>query len=129
MTLSGMNMDNSTLCATLTPSEVCLVVEQYREGRFSREFHEHVPKSRLSKEGRLHLLRALVVHFSQMGPETIVRCYLNKRGRNPEAVNGFPFHVTYPERGVLRTYCGANTNAWSDEVIAPADFRKMSKAV
>jgi hypothetical protein len=93
--------ENYKLCETLKPAEICLVVEHYSQGVFAREFHEHVPKSRLSQEARLNLLRALVVHFSGMGPERIVGCYLNSPGRKPEAINGFPFHVTYPERGVL----------------------------
>ncbi len=69
--------ENYKLGKTLKPSEVCLVAEQYEAGTFTRKFHKHVPRYRLSNEVRLHLLRALVIHFSALGAETIVHCYLN----------------------------------------------------
>ena len=112
------------LCDRLKPSEICLVVEQYIKGIFIRKFHEHVPKSRLSHDARINLLRALVIHFSGIGAETIVRCYLNKRGRAPEADNRLRIVTSYPEPGVLRAYCGSNTAAWSDQVIAPSKFHR-----
>jgi hypothetical protein len=115
--------ENYKLCDTLEPFEICLVVEQYTEGTFTRKFHEHVPKHRLSNDSRLNLLRALVVQFSSLGPETLVHCYLNTRGRTPPFDNSLLIAVSYPEPGVLRTYCGTNTKAWSDQVIMPASFR------
>ncbi len=114
--------ENHKLCDRLTPSETCLVVEQYKEGIFIREFHEHVPKSRLSRDAQTNLLRALVIHFSGVGAETILRCYLNERGKTP-ASNRIRFETTYPEPGVLRRYCGTDTTAWSDQVIVPEKFR------
>jgi hypothetical protein len=117
--------ENYKLCDRLKPSEICLVVEQYNtEGTFTRKFHEHVPKSRLSNDARGNLLRALVIHFSAIGAETIVGCYLNTRGRTPAADNRLRMVTSYPEPGVLRLYCGANTVAWSDLVIAPVNFRR-----
>ena len=113
---------NHELCDRLTYSETCLVVEQYQEGVFIRKFHEHVPKHRLSKDGRIHLLRALVIHFSGVGAETILRCYLNERGKTPVA-NRLRVVTSYPEPGVLRTYCGSDTSAWSDQVIVKEKFR------
>lgn len=59
--------ENYKLCERLKPSDLCLVVEQYQEGKFLRKFHEHVPKSRLSEDARRSLLCALVMHFSGMG--------------------------------------------------------------
>lgn len=119
--------ENYKLCERLKPSELCLVVEQYQEGKFLRKFHEHVPKSRLSEDARRSLLRALVMHFSGMGAESIVHCHLNSRGRTPAFSNRLKLDVSYPEPGVLRTYCGANTKAWSDHVIDPTTFRGGSE--
>jgi hypothetical protein len=115
--------DNYNLCDSLTPLDTCFVVEKYDNGTFIRKFHEHVPKSRLSADARTSVLRALVMHFSGMGAESIVRCHLNKRGRTPAFDNRLFMVVSYPEPGVLRTYCGANTIAWSDQVIVPTKFR------
>ena len=115
--------ENYKLCDGLKPAETCLVVEQYVEGSFTRRFHKHVPAHRLSNDARVNLLRALVVQFASLGPETLVRCYLNTKGGTPSADNSLPIVVSYPEPGVLRTYCGTNTKAWSDQVIAPGSFR------
>jgi hypothetical protein len=116
------------LCDHLKPSEVCLVVEQYTEGTFIRIFHQHVPKSRLSDDARRNLLRALVIRFSGIGAETVVHCYLNERGLVPAADNSLKMDVSYPEPGVLRLYCGANTKAWSDQVIAKWKFRQPDES-
>ena len=115
--------ENHKLCDSLKPREICLVVEQYTKGVFIRKHHEHVPKSRLSNDARINLLRALVIHFSKVGAETIVRCYVNKRVGEPLADNRLRITTSYPEPGVLRQYCGSNTVAWSDEVIGPNKFR------
>ena len=115
--------ENYKLCDALKASEICLVVEQYAEGSFTREFHEHVPRYRLSNESRVNLLRALVVQFSSLGPERLVRCYLNTKARTPPSDNSLLILVSYPEPGVLRTYCGTDTRAWSDQVVAPSGFR------
>ncbi len=109
--------EHHKLCDRLKPSEICVVVEQYTEGIFIRKFHEHVPKSRLSIDARINLLRALVIHFSGLGAETIVRCFLNKRGKTPAANDSLRIETSYPEPGVLRDYCGSNTVAWSDQVM------------
>lgn len=111
------------LCETLTPSDVCFVVEKYSEGDFLRKFHKHIPKRRLSKESCRNLLQALVLHFSAMSPESIVRCCVNNRPGDPVAAP-LTWHVTYPEPGVIRKYCGANTKAWSDQVVHEPDFRR-----
>jgi hypothetical protein len=117
--------ENYSLCETLTASEICFVVEQYSEGNFIRQFHEHVPKSRFSQDARLNVLRALVMHFSGMGASEIVRCHMNGRGRRraPNTRSELDMIVTYPEAGALRTYCGINTHAWSDQVISASSFR------
>jgi hypothetical protein len=66
------------LCDRLKPSEICLVVEQYREGVYLRKFHEHIKKSGLNSDTRINLLRALVIYFSGSNAETIVRCHLGE---------------------------------------------------
>jgi hypothetical protein len=113
------------LCPDLKPKEICLVMEQYSEGKFNRLYHEHVPAHRLSDERRGYLLMSLVCRCAQMHPETIVRSYLNKRGSKPSADSSLKMDVIYPERGVLRTYCGGNVKAWSDQVVNPSLFRRQ----
>jgi hypothetical protein len=118
--------DNFNLCPQLRPTDVCLVLEQYKEGKFERRFHTHVPKSRLSEDAKINLLKALVVRFdgeSGMGAEHIVNCYINKKGKIPRAAGDLRFETRYPEPGVIRCYCGTNTKAWSDQVIAKSKFR------
>jgi hypothetical protein len=115
--------ENYKPCPELQSGELCLVVEQYREGQFDRQFHEHIPRTRLSADGKANLLRALVIKFGGIGPEQIVRAYLNTKGKRPPADNGLRIHTSYPEAGVLRHYCGTNTHAWIDDVIAPSKFR------
>ena len=80
------------LCPDLLGTDVCLVVEQYREGDFERRFHKHVPRALLSDGARAELLRALVARFSERaGPsaEQIVSVYLNASGDNPPPTNTF----------------------------------------
>lgn len=115
--------ENHKLCPDLRAKEICLVVEQYRDGTIERKFHMHVPQHRLSETSLGYLLRALVLKFENNEPLTIVRSFLNDRGKNPSAHN-FNSHVTYPEPGVLRKYCGGDTCAWADQVILPSSFRK-----
>src|SRR6266851_7957971 len=115
--------ENYKLCETLKPSDVCIVVEQYDKGNFTQQFHEHVPKLRLSDDARRNLMRALVMCFSEMGGESIVRCHLNSRGKIPAADNRLNMVTSYPEPGVFRTYCGTNTKSWIDQVITPDQFR------
>jgi hypothetical protein len=118
--------ENFKLCHDLQPTDLCLVVEQYKGGVFERRFHKHVPNSRLSNDARIHLLKALVVRFygeSGMGAEHIVNCYLNPRGKSPPAAADLRIKTSYPEPGVLRCYCGGDTVAWSDQVIAKLKFR------
>jgi hypothetical protein len=55
--------DNQKLCEKLKPKEICLVVEQYTEGIFERQFHEHIPKRRLSESALQNLLQALAFKF------------------------------------------------------------------
>jgi len=116
--------ENYKLCDRLRPSEICLVVEQYDEGKNIRKFHQHVAKSRLSRDARINLLRTLVLHFSRVQAETIVRCYLNARARVPSADERLRIVQSYPEAGVIRFYCGSDTVAWSDQVIIEKDFRQ-----
>ena len=117
--------ENHKLCAELKPKEICLVLEQYTQGKFIRQYHEHVPAYRLSNDSRTNLLCALVIRFSGLDAETIVRCHLNTRGKKPPTdVGHLRCAVSRPERGVLRCYCGTDTIAWSDQVIRASEFRQ-----
>ena len=119
--------ENFKLCAELKPRECCLVFEQYRDGEFTREYHRHFPRNRISQASMIEMLKAFVVRFegiSGMGPDGIVASYLNTRGKDPAARNSFQIQVTYPEPGVMRRYCGTNTRAWVDEVVLPSKFRQ-----
>ena len=111
------------LCTELKPKEICIVVEQYKEGIFERQYHCHVPKHRLSESVLLHLLKVLVLKFQNNELETIVRSHLNERGTEPRAYK-LPWHADYPEPGVLRRRCGANICAWADLVVSAEEFRK-----
>jgi hypothetical protein len=119
-----MSYEQYKLCDDLKPKEYCVVVERYKRGSFERKFHEHVPKHRLSEEALSYLLPALVMKFEEMMPMTILRGYLNDRGKNPPR-ESFRWHVSYPEPGVLRKYCGTDTCAWTDCVIRASEFRKL----
>jgi hypothetical protein len=116
--------ENHKLCEKLKPKEICLVVEQYKQGIIERQYHEHVPKHRLSESALQHLLMALALKFENNEPRTIVRSHLNERGREPSA-HKLMWHVTYPEPGVLRKYCGTDTCAWADQVVSADRFRKQ----
>ena len=117
-----MIYENHKVCDSLKPSEICLVVEQYTEGIYILKFHAHVPKHRLIHSARTNLLRTLVLHFLGASAEAIVSSSLNERGRSPPTMT-FPWATRYPEPGVLRSYCGTNTIAWSDQVITLKKFR------
>lgn len=113
-------------CDKLAASEICIIVEKQSDGGFVRHVHTHVPRHRLSEDARYNLLRALVMRYSEADPEMIIRSYLNRRGANPAASVAFQIQVTYPEPGVIRHFCGAETpaRAWAEEVIAPEKFRQ-----
>jgi hypothetical protein len=114
------------LCSDLQPSDVCLVVEQYRDGGYERRFHKHVPRERLADAARLDLLRALVARFSARtgsSAEQIVGSYLNGNGESIQASNHLTIVTSHPEPGVVRCYCGSATVAWSDHVFARKQFR------
>jgi hypothetical protein len=115
------------LCPDLHPDDVCLVVEQYREGDFERRFHKHVPRALLADRARAELLRALVGRFSDrtgLSAEQIVSAYLNAGVETPPPGNSFTIVTSHPEPGVVRSYCGSATVAWSDHVFARRQFRR-----
>jgi hypothetical protein len=114
------------LCPDLQPSDVCLVVEQSRDGGYERRFHKHVPRDRLADPARLDLLRALVARFAaRAGPNAvqIVSSYLNANGEMISPPNDLTIITSHPEPGVVRCYCGSATVAWSDHVFARKQFR------
>ena len=116
------------LCAELKPKEVCVVLERCESGGYARLVHAHVPYRRISNDRRLELLRALILGAKRSADDelsSIISYFLNDRGRSPER-RSLPVHVAYPEPGVLRTYCGTNLIAWSDQVVLPDEFRCKS---
>jgi hypothetical protein len=121
--------DNYKLCAELRPKEICLVLEQFRKDKFIRQYHKHVPAHRLSNDSLSNLLFAMVIRFSDLDAETIVRCYLNARGKKPSADKGhLRCAVSRPEPGVSRWYCGIDTIAWADQVVRASEFRLDASA-
>jgi len=116
--------DGYKLCPELRQSELCIVVEQCRDGRFEQRFHQHVPAAKLSTEDKIDMLRALLALWSGLSAEQIVRAYLNARSRHPAESGALRIMTSYPEPGAMRYCCGATTKAWMDVVIDPAQFRK-----
>jgi hypothetical protein len=116
--------DNYKLCAELRPKKICLVLEQFTKDKFVRQYHEHVPAHRLSHDSLSNLLFAMVIRFSGLDAETIVRCYLNDRDKKPSAdKDHLRCAVSRPEPGVSRWYCGIDTIAWADQVVRASEFR------
>jgi hypothetical protein len=114
------------LSSKLKPGLIEIVVESFESGKRNRLYEALVPGSRISAQRQAELLKVLVCRFagrSGLGFEQIVSAFLNTRGKRPPASNPFQMHVSYPEPGVKRTYCGTDTLAWADEVILPNKFR------
>lgn len=117
------------LCPELKAKDKCFRVQRYKEGAFEETFHEHVPGHRISLDSALEALRGLVDHCAGWPPTYILRSRLNKRGGEPPQYPGFRSHVEYPEPGVIRRYFSSGpATAWSDEVIAPTNFRRDAPA-
>ena len=114
------------LSKNLKPGVIEIVVEQYVAGRVSRIGETLIRKAHLSNDDKASLLRALVCTYAGMSLESIVSAHRNKRGRK-KAVSPLRIHVTHPEPGVLRRYCGADTVAWMDEVVSEDHFRAMQE--
>lgn len=126
-----MEYENFKLCSELSPSDVCIVVERHGDGLCERLHHQHVPRRRIAKSSLKELLRALVCRFdgtSGLGFETIVAAHLNNRKGGLPQQDPFQMKLSYPEAGVLRTYCGTNTVAWIDHVMAPSRFRQNDES-
>ena len=122
--VSGI-FENFKLCPELKHKEVCIVLERYQAGEFTRLVHEHIPYRRISNDSRLNLLRALILGAKRSADDelsSIIGYFLNDRGHRPER-RLLPVRQVYPEPGVSRTYCGSNLVAWSDQVISPEQFR------
>ncbi|MBZ5590657.1 MAG: hypothetical protein LAP39_00360 [Acidobacteriia bacterium] len=103
-------------------------MRKYNHGQgdpYSELFHEHFPGHRISEEASIEMMKALVLRYEEVEASYILRCYLNKRGREPESYDPFRITVEYPEAGVIRKYCGTNIQAWLDTVIAPQQFRQL----
>lgn len=116
------------LCPDLRPKQICFVLERYENGQTNRIVHQHVPGHRISNENRLALLRALVIAGDRRTDDelaSILGFFLNSRGREPSE-RSMRVQCKYPEPGVLRTYCGTDLLAWSDQVVAPDAFRPMA---
>lgn len=119
--------ENFDLCPDLLSGEKCIVLRRYASGNYERLIHEHVPSHRLSKDNTINLLKTLVIGSVRRSDDeipSIVGYYLNGRGQKP-ARRSIPITPAYPEPGVLRIYCGTNTMAWCDEVVAEDSYRKV----
>lgn len=113
------------LCPDIDPKQKCFRLRRYNEGLFDEIFHEHVPNHRITIDSAIEMLKALVLRHEEFSASHILRCYLNSRRGSPEALRILRIDVEYPEPGVIRRYCCSNNfNAWMDEVIIPAKFRK-----
>ncbi len=112
------------ICSALNANEKCFCLYEYKEGNYNEIFHQHVPKHRISGDSASEFMKALVVRHSALGNHEILHCYLNKRGKTPNAITLGQVVLEYPEPGVLRKYysCG-NVSVWYDEVISPTKFR------
>ncbi len=120
----GQIYSDFQICDKLKANEKCFRLQRYNEGKFDDLFHEHVPKHRISRDNALEVMKSLVARYSEWTAPHILRSYLNKRGKEPRAIQSFQVQIEYPEPGVLRKYCcGSNVDAWVDEVIAPDMFR------
>lgn len=109
--------------------EKCFRVQRYAEGTLIDVFQEHVPSHRISSDSETEILRALLSHFAGWNGIFILHARLNDRRGGPSRYPGFTFHVTYPEKGVLRRYISSgNVTAWSDSVISPGSFRCEGKS-
>lgn len=114
---------NIQTCPTLTPSEKCIRVDEFNQGRTINRFHKHVPKNKLAKKRHYMLLRSLVLLFEQANAEQIVEVHLTRRGNAASVPLRYRIVTEYPEEGVLREYCGIDVCASIDTVFVPASFR------
>ena len=114
---------NIQTCPTLTPSEKCIRVDEFNQGRTIKRFHKHVPKHKLAKKRHYMLLRSLVLLFEQANVDQIVEVHLTRRGKAASVPLRYRIVAEYPEAGVLRENCGTDVFAWIDTVIEPASFR------
>jgi hypothetical protein len=105
----------------------CIRLRKYNHGQgdpYSELFHEHFPGHRISEDASIEMMKALVLRYEEVEASYILRCHLNKRGHEPEScADSLRITVEYPERGVIRKYCGTNIQAWLDTVIVPEKFR------
>ena len=113
-----------SLCPDLRPKQKCFRVQRYNQGRFQDEFHEHVPRHRMTVDRATEAIRALVIRFANVQGSVILQSLLTKRGTSPRAGNMLDVHVDYPEPGVLRKACGGDVIAWVDEVVDEVTFRQ-----
>ena len=114
---------NFQLCRTLTPKEKCIRLRQYEEGRVIEFFHKHVLAHKLAEKVYTELLRTLVLRYEEAHAERIVDAYLTRRGRAAKLSYPLRIVVEYPERGVVRWYCGGNVYGWIDAVVNSETFR------
>jgi hypothetical protein len=109
--------ENHKLCSELRPNELCIVLEQYHEGNSLNVSFTNMSRA----HGCLPKAKSICCARWWSGS---VRAFLNTNGKVPSKNVTLQIHTSYPEPGVLRHYCGGDTAAWADEVIAPASFRR-----
>lgn len=115
-------------CPTLTPDVKCIRLVEYHQGRYIERFHKHVPKHKLAQKSHWILLRSLVLRYEMADAGQIVDAYLTRRGRAAKRRHRLSIDVDYPERGVIRHYCGTDMCAWIDTVLRSDWFRQLPEA-
>ena len=91
--------ENFQLCKTLTPSEKCVRLQVYSEGRVEQRFHRHVPTHRLADKRVAAMLTTLVARYEEAPADRIVSAHLTRRGRAANLAYPYDITVKYPEPG------------------------------
>jgi hypothetical protein len=89
----------------------CIRLRKYNHGEgdlFAELFHEHFPAHRIGHDAQIEMMKALVLRYEEEEASYILRCYLNKRGHDPEPYDPFRFQVDLKD-GVMRMFCGGTS--------------------
>lgn len=113
-------------CSELTKGQRCFRLFEYVDHEPVERFHEHVPQNRIKLEDAGIFLKTLLLRHSPLGDREVLRTFLNFRGKEPSVIEFCSSQQEYPEAGVRRIYLSSrDLVAWSDEVVAPDEFRKQ----
>lgn len=112
------------LCESLTHTDICIRILRYEGASRIETFHEHMPSRRLSDDNACQFLRTTLIRYSKLGDFEILKCFINRRSKNPSKIDFIQVNLEYPEPGVLRKYfTSRNYTAWFDKVISKEKFR------